>query len=173
MEFAEQLRYRIQLFAAGGGVITPTELAREMIKGLSSCPNILEPAKNSMVLIKTNGSAVKFSEIATTWKQWEQLYRGTGIYQPRLATAYVSRAREERPAAQVSRQPMDEREFRSDLGGAPGEASGAKAAATMNTAKEKSAKRVEGEYVRFFVRDKNGDGPPDVPKQAILQDGMY
>ena len=60
VEFAEQLRCRIQLFAAGGGVITPTELAREMIKGLSSCPNILEPAKNSLVLIKTNGSAVKF-----------------------------------------------------------------------------------------------------------------
>ena len=68
---------------------------------------------------------------------------------------------------------MDEREFRGDLGGASGEASGAKAAATMNIVKEKSAKRVEGEYVRFFVRDKNGDGPPDVPKQAILQDGMY
>jgi hypothetical protein len=68
---------------------------------------------------------------------------------------------------------MDESEFRSDLCGASGEASGAKAAATMNTVKEKSAKRVEGEYARFIVRDKNGDGPPDVPKQAILQDGMY
>jgi hypothetical protein len=27
--------------------------------------------------------------------------------------------------------------------------------------------------VKFYVRNKNGDGPPDVPKQAILQDGMY
>jgi hypothetical protein len=117
-----------------------------MIKGLSSCPlaNILELAKNSMVLIKTNGSVVKFSEIATTWKQWEELYRGTGIYLPRLATAYVSRARKDGPAAHVTRQPMEEREFRGDLCGASGEASGAKAAATMNIVKEKSTKRVEG-----------------------------
>jgi hypothetical protein len=70
VEFVEQQRCRFQLFAAGGTIFTPAELAREMTKGLSSCPSILEPAKNSMVLIKTNGSAVKFLEIATMWKKW-------------------------------------------------------------------------------------------------------
>jgi hypothetical protein len=97
---------------------------------------------------------VKLSDIATTWKQWELLFRGTGNYQPRHATTYVSRAREVGLAARVTRQPKEVREFSCDTSGESRQARGAKAASTLNTVKEMCSKRLKGKYMRFFVREK-------------------
>jgi hypothetical protein len=33
--------------------------------------------------------------------------------------------------------------------------------------KEKSAKRLEGEYVRIYMKEKMGDSPPDIPNKPF------
>jgi hypothetical protein len=121
-----------------------------------------------MVLVRASRTTVKFSDIAATWRQWEQLNQGTGIYQQRSSAAYVSTVRDEGSAVRSARQHMEDRGSRGDSGEA-------KSTPSPNGGREKGSKSIEGEYKQFHVRPKKDRdcSPPDIPPQAILQDGLY
>ena len=119
-----------------------------------------------MVLVRASRTTVKFSDIAATWRQWEQLNQGTGIYQQRSSAAYVSTVRDEGSAVRSARQHMEDRGSRDD-------SREAKSTPSPNGGREKGSKWMEGEYKQFHVRPKKDCSPPDIPPQAILQDGLY
>ena len=179
-ELTDELSWRVQIFVAGGGLITPQDLAREMVKGFQSCPIISESARGALIMVKPAGATASYNDYAAVWKQFEMLTRqtGNGIYQQRSTSAFVSKTRGEGSAARetlssAARETLQHSEERSPPRDFSGEGRGVAQTPTTSSTKKRTTNINGAEYVEYLVREKRNGKPPDIPHEAIHRDGAY